>query len=279
MAFPMRFAALVVVLLAAAVAFGQPSGPETIDGRFDVGGHELYLNCAGTGGPTVVYLHGAIFESHIDPHANGMDLQRRLQDTNRFCVYDRRNLGHSDTVDAPQEPEDVISDFRDLMAAAGIEPPYVLLGASFGGLIAYAYANTYPDEVVGMVLLDSPFPDELSLEHLIPAGDRYEAFDEEDRSDSLERISHYALFRYAEQFIGSEPEIPVVYFGSQQEPRSQNDLAVPAYDSQIDGLHESFVARFAPGKHVWVDSPHFMEPEIPSEIAEALREVLSLAVY
>lgn len=165
------------------------------------------------------------------------------------------------------------------VAAAGIEPPYVLLGASFGGLIAYAYANTYPDEVVGTVLLDSPFPDELSLEYLIPAGDRYEAFDEEDRSDSLERISHYALFHYAEQFIGSEPEIPVVYFGSQQEPRSQNDLGVPAYDSQIDGLQESFVARFAPGKHVWVDSPHFMEPEIPSQITEAIREVLSLAGY
>ena len=59
-----------------------------------------------------------------------------------------------------------MEDLHRLLAAAGVEPPYVLLGASFGGMLAYLYANTYPDEVVGMVLLDAMFPDELSMEYL-----------------------------------------------------------------------------------------------------------------
>jgi pimeloyl-ACP methyl ester carboxylesterase len=49
-----------------------------------------------------------------------------------------------------------------------IKPPYVLLGASFGGLVAYIYAVTYPKEVTGMVLLDAAFPDELALEGCFP---------------------------------------------------------------------------------------------------------------
>ena len=72
-------------------------------------------------------------------------------------------------MDEPQLPEDALTDMRRLLAAAKVEPPYVLLGASFGGLLSYLYANTYPDEVVGMVLLDSMFPDELSLDAALQA--------------------------------------------------------------------------------------------------------------
>ena len=66
----------------------------------------------------------------------------------------------------------------------------VKLGRPFGGLLSYLYANTHPDEVVGMVLLDSMFPDELSLDYLFKPADRYKAFDAEDENESLERISH-----------------------------------------------------------------------------------------
>jgi pimeloyl-ACP methyl ester carboxylesterase len=89
-------------------------------------------------------------------------------------------------VAALQTPADAINGMHSLLAAAEVAPPYVLLGASFGGLLSYLYANTYPEDVVGMVLLDAMFPDEMSLEHLFPKSDRYKAFDKEDEDITLE---------------------------------------------------------------------------------------------
>jgi hypothetical protein len=176
---------------------GDPSAASSdearIEGTFDVGGHELYLLCEGTGSPTILYLHGAISEGGFNPHGNGRHTQARLSDDHRVCVYDRRNVGRSDTVDAEQRPEDVIADLHGLLAAAEVEPPYVLLGASFGGVVGYLYLNAYPDDVVGMVQLDSMFPDELEHEQLLPEGNRYEAFSEEDACCTLERIDHFAM--------------------------------------------------------------------------------------
>jgi pimeloyl-ACP methyl ester carboxylesterase len=70
----------------------------------------------------------------------------------RFCGYDRANTGNSDKVPGPLDGETTVADMHRLLKAAHIDPPYVLLGASFGGLAAYMYAVTYPKEVVGMVL-------------------------------------------------------------------------------------------------------------------------------
>ncbi len=257
----------------------DPLKSSNFGGRFDVGGHELYMKCAGTGSPTVLHLHGAIPEPGPDPHTFVAGVQDRMKDTNRFCAYDRRNVAHSDTVaNDYQDATDVLTDLRNLLDAAGIEPPYVLLGGSFGGILAYVYANTYPDEVVGMVLLDSMFPDEMTLEYLFPPEERFESFVEEDR-ESMEQINHYAVMLRASEFIGKEPAIPVTYFASEQEPWNVNDYGVPEYDEQILDVLAAYVDRFSPGKLVWMDSPHAMENSIPDEIADALREVIGLAGY
>lgn len=260
-------------------AVAQTPDDSVIDGVFDVGGHGLYLNCQGSGSPTIVYMHGSIEDPSITPHTNGMFAQRALADEYRVCIYDRRNLGESDTVDAPQLPGDAIADMHGLLAAAGVEPPYLLLGASFGGLLSDLYALAYPDEVVGMVLLDSMFPDELSLDPLFPPEDRYDAFDAEDENEGLERISHYKAMKAAADRIGDEPAIPVVYLSSIPEGFDVNDYGIPEYDEQVLDLQRAFVERFSPGTYLRVDSPHFMEAAIPDQVVEALRQVIEEAGY
>ena len=240
----------------------QAAATGKIDGKFDVGGHSLYLKCTGTEPPTIVYMHGSITERSVDPHVNG-EFLTALSGEHRVCVYDRRNLGHSDTVDAPQLPKDAIGDLHALLAAADVGPPYVLVGASFGGLLSYLYANTYPDDVVGMVLLDSQFPDELALEHLFKPEDRYMASDAEDENESLEPISHFKVFNASEPYIGKEPAIPVTNLSSIPEGFDVNDFNIPEYDRKILGLQKAYVERFAPGRYVRVDAPHFMEEAIP----------------
>jgi pimeloyl-ACP methyl ester carboxylesterase len=245
-------------------------GPETasdeeiIEGKFDVGGHGLYLRCEGIGEPTIIYMHGSIENPGVVPHRNGRVFQARLGDDHRVCVYDRRNLGLSDTVDAVQLPEDALTDLDSLLAAANVVPPYVLLGASFGGVLAYLYANRHPDDVVGLVLLDAMFPDEMALEERWPPEERYEAFDEQDENELLERISHFKVMLAAEQHIGDEPSVPLTYLASLQDRR--NEPHVPGYNEEIHQLLERFVDRFAPGELVWVDAPHFLEPAAPNEI-------------
>lgn len=258
-----------------AASSAAPAGG-SIDGTFDVGGHRLYLTCEGTGSPTIIYLHGAITEATIVPHQNAGAIGNALSGTYRVCRYDRRNLGRSEKVDAVQRPKDVLDDVHRLLAAAEVGPPYVLLGASFGGLVAYLYANTYPDEVFGMVLLDSMFPDELKLEHLIDPKERYVAYDTEDENGSLERISHYKMLNAAQRYVGKEPAIPVTYLASIPEGFDKDDLG-DKYNSKILGVQEAYVDRFRPGKLIRVDVPHFMEPKIPDRIAQELRDVIAAA--
>jgi pimeloyl-ACP methyl ester carboxylesterase len=243
-----------------------------VEGMFDVGGHTLYLHCAGTGTPTVVYMHGAIWDSGTVAHQAADTIQEELQEEYRVCVFDRRNVGRSDPVDAPQSPHDAMTDLQRLLAAADIEPPYVLLGASFGGLLSYLYANTHRDQVVAMVLLDAMFPDDLALDDLLPSDKTYKVESSDDECCTLERISHYKVLKAAEAFIGKEPAIPVIYFASEQ---ASWDVGVPAYDEVIRDVQSAYVDRFSPGVLRWVDSPHFMEPAIPIEIADAVREVIA----
>ena len=270
----LRILAVALAALAAA-GCGEEGRPAEIEGTFAVDGHRMYLKCRGSEPPTVVYMHGSITEGSVVPHKNGEDYLESLGDDQRVCVYDRRNLGRSATVDAPQLPQDALGDMRGLLQAADVKPPYVLLGASFGGLLSYLYANEHPDEVAGMVLLDSMFPDELSLDPLFPPGDTYKAFSEEDENDSLERISHYKVLEAAQPYIGKEPAIPVTYLSSIPEGYDVNDYGIQEYDDRILGLQKAYAERFSPGRYVRVDAPHFMEVAIPDRITRELRRVIA----
>ena len=146
------------------------SAPPTtgMDGTFDVGGHKLYLRCSGQGSPTVVYLHG-----YGGTSDNAGSLPSLLEGERRVCVYDRANVGQSDQVDGPLTGMDSVKDLHGLLTTAKLPAPYVLLGGSWGGLIASMYAATYPDEVIGMLLLDPALPTDNELEaRFLPPKDR-----------------------------------------------------------------------------------------------------------
>jgi pimeloyl-ACP methyl ester carboxylesterase len=128
----------------------QPTQAATgnIDGKFDVGGHKLHLACKGSGSPTIVYLHGLDPAGQASGESAGA-IPSLASAKHRYCGYDRANTGSSDKVPGPLNGETSVADLHRLLQAAKIEPPYVLLGASFGGLIAHIYAATYPKEVGG----------------------------------------------------------------------------------------------------------------------------------
>jgi pimeloyl-ACP methyl ester carboxylesterase len=127
---------------------------DEIEGVFDVGGgRELYLRCSGTGSPTVVLEGG-----DEDDSSSYLFAEPSLAELTRTCVYDRANLGLSDPASGPRRLDDFVDDLDALLDAAGVLPPYVLVGTSGGGFIAAGYAEEHRRDIAGMVFIDTGQP-------------------------------------------------------------------------------------------------------------------------
>jgi pimeloyl-ACP methyl ester carboxylesterase len=128
----------------------KPSMPGQL---IDVGGHRLHLHCTGSGSPTVVLQPGGgEMSSNM-----GWIAPAVARDT-RVCVYDRAGRGWSEPADTPQDATQIATDLHTLLQRGHVPGPYVLAGHSFGGLYVLTFAARYPDEVAGMVLVDTTAP-------------------------------------------------------------------------------------------------------------------------
>jgi pimeloyl-ACP methyl ester carboxylesterase len=159
-------AGLVLALLLAGVVFQFVT--TKIDERrypalgdmVDAGGYNLHLNCTGEAGgaPTVVMdsgLGGTVLDWQL--------VQPELAISTRVCTYDRAGMGWSDSGAQPRTSRQIVKELHTLLANAGVRGPYVLVGHSFGGTNMQVYASRYPDEVAGMVFVDSALEDEKAV--------------------------------------------------------------------------------------------------------------------
>jgi pimeloyl-ACP methyl ester carboxylesterase len=119
----------------------------------DVGGHRLHLNCTGSGTPAVVLQPGG-----GEMSSNMGWIAPAVARGTRVCAYDRAGRGWSEPADSPQDATQIATDLHTLLQRAHVPGPYVLAGHSFGGLYVLTFADRYPDEVAGMVLVDSTNP-------------------------------------------------------------------------------------------------------------------------
>jgi pimeloyl-ACP methyl ester carboxylesterase len=117
-------------------------------------GRRLNLYCTGKGSPTVVFDSGG-----GDETIAWAPVQPVIAVHTQACSYDRAGLGFSDPSKRTSDSANIVDDLHRLLTAAAIKPPYVLVGASYGGLNVRLYADTYPAEVAGMVLVDSTSED------------------------------------------------------------------------------------------------------------------------
>ena len=130
-----------------------PAATDSFAGVVDIGGRGLYLRCAGSGSPTVIMEGGDEDTSHSYAFAG-----TSISAVTRTCVYDRANLGQSDPADGPRGLSELVGDLEALLDSAEVEGPYVLVGTSGGGYITAGYAFAHPDEVAGMVFVETPSP-------------------------------------------------------------------------------------------------------------------------
>jgi pimeloyl-ACP methyl ester carboxylesterase len=117
--------------------------------RYETGGRHLWLHRSGEGGPAVVFLPGA--------GLIGLDYLNIHDQISAFAtsvIYDRAGTGRSDAIALPRTAAAVADELRTLLGAAGVEPPYLLVGHSLGGAYIRRYAQLFPGEVAGLLFLD-----------------------------------------------------------------------------------------------------------------------------
>ncbi len=135
----------------------DPAQNPSIDTSFEVApdGRKDALVCWGEGEPTVLLETGGV---NIEEWT-GSNFVSELAPITRVCTYDRAGTGKSDPApNKKRTADDVVNEADALLKAAGLDGPLVLLGRSFGGMIVTHYAETLPDHVVGVVILDTPAP-------------------------------------------------------------------------------------------------------------------------
>jgi pimeloyl-ACP methyl ester carboxylesterase len=159
MSYPWGAPLLLIILSGLLAAFAaaapdDPAPPPAPGKLVDIGGRRLHLNCTGSGSPAVIVENGG--------GGFSMDfalVQPEVAKFTQICTYDRAGCAWSDPGATQGTIEQIMDDLHLLLRTAQIRPPYVLVGASLGGIFVRAYQRRYPDEVVGLVL-DDPTSDE-----------------------------------------------------------------------------------------------------------------------
>ncbi|MDI9952394.1 alpha/beta hydrolase [Rhodococcus sp. IEGM 248] len=295
-----------VVLLVAACGTDDGDGAsKDFAGTVDIGGdRHIYLECAGTGSPTVVFESGLRFGADqwtttADPAAtSAFD---GVAEFTRVCSYDRPGvvlgddaLSRSDPVPQPITTTDAVADLQSLLGATGEAGPgpYVLAAHSYGGQIARLFAGTHPDEVAGMVLIDAQSEE---LQTLLPP-EQFEEFlrlntpqqDSLDEYPDLERVDFVRSF---DEIRAAEPirPQPLVVLSADRSvaPQIAEGIANgslpadidPGYGPALDAVQpkaQADLAQLVPGAtHVTnTNSGHNINIEQPQLVIDGVRDVV-----
>ncbi len=271
-------------------------------GLIDVGGgRRLYLECRGTGPPTVVLVAG------LKASADDWNVTGRTAPTvfsgvghvTRVCAYDRPGTpvgeqpSRSDPVPQPTTAADAVADLHALLGAAHEPAPYVLVGHSYGGLIAKLYARRYPREVAGLVLIDAlteglqeaETPAQWAIQRVLMEGDTaanvplYPALERIDPDRSFDQVRAAPPLRPMPLIVISAdrpwgPQIPELI------ANGTLPASVPAdFGYVTDAAQKTAQARLAalvPGaRHITdTNSGHEVHKEQPGLVTGAIVEVV-----
>ena len=246
-----------------------------------IGNHDIHLNCVGKGSPTVV------FEADLDQYGSlSWDpVQKEVSKLTRACSYDRAGILWSKPGPRPRDGETIAAELKTLLENAGEEGPYLLVGHGFGGAYLRIFAGKNPEDVAGMVLVESSHPDMLTRFEEI-TGIPQEIPDKQIRPLILLLSNLGAPGRWKGNIYNVTPEIwdPVqVYFPQSSMAWFDEKVEGPitlAQAGQYDNLGEFpliVIASSTPisGEHgeelqeMWIDLQHdFLSLSSTSEIRE-----------
>ena len=242
---------------------GSVPTTEAVGEVVHVNGHDIYATCTPGSGPSVVFLHGAGGE--------GSDWDTTIDHLDGFspCAYDRFNVGGSGHDEQRHSPVEAAADLEGVLEATGMEPPYILVAHSWGGLLALIEAGRHPEKVAGLVLADGMLPLETSLDPPETVEDvRAEV-------NGFERgLDGYDAYAEAAPMADNPPDLPMTFIYATKYPDELPSTWPPgAYDHEL----ADWVATWPQGRLVTCDCSHAIPREAPDLIAEQIRAMFDPA--
>jgi pimeloyl-ACP methyl ester carboxylesterase len=235
--------------------------------KVDVGGHSLNLLIGGQGSPAVVFEGG--FGVGI---ASWSTVQKEVAAFARTVSYDRAGLGQSELGPKPRSAKQIATELHTALEKAGVKPPYVLVGHSFGGIYVRVFAEMYPREVVGMVLLDpsqESFNDWLKKNH--PARLKDVQAQIAKTAEGIRAEDAATDVSYEEARLAKVPPGIAVTLLSSTEDES---MPADARRVWID-KHKEWIATVPGSKHIVADKTgHFIQAQQPKLVIDAIRQIL-----
>lgn len=276
-------------------------------GLIDIGGRRIWLECRGSGGPTVVLESGYPHRADIwDQIALGAESDTTavlpgVAGFTRVCAYDRPGTiladpgdpgqrSRSDAVPQPRTAADLVTDLHDLLHAAGIPGPYVMVGHSFGGIVGRLYAATYPADVVGLVLVDSSHEEQSRRCQEVMTPEQWAVLDGMATNPpglgvypDMERIDLDASFAQLREAVSVRPLDPIpVAVVTHGRPYSAAEVPAGILPEAMESVWQQLQADLATltptaRQIVALESGHYVLLEQPELVIEAIRAVVESA--
>ena len=252
------------------VASTLPSPAATIRHEVvTVAGGQLELWCEGEG-PTVMLLFGSGGDGSLIP------IGTRLSGDAYACNYNRPGDGQGPPPDRPRTAGSDAADLHELLAVAHIPTPVVLVGHSYGGLIAVIAAAKHPEDIAGVVFIDASQPDQL---------ERFDAILTEAQRAYMDALLKGVPFvdlrtslGEAADSLSSFPHVPVTVITASRSFTSQCDEQLPCDKMQaiwLD-LQDRFATTVTPdARHVLADTGHFVQGDDPDLVETEIRALLA----
>jgi pimeloyl-ACP methyl ester carboxylesterase len=275
------------------------SASHDLDEMVDIGSHSLHIHCMGRersdGSPTVIIDVG-FADSHTNPKWHA--IQKRMAKDIRVCAYDRAGYGLSEPGPFPRSSQQIANELSMLLHSAGVEPPYVLVGHSLGGLNMQAFISQYPGLVVGVVLLDPPplpfltgerFPELYQLAQketealFVAAEQARRSPDPEERAMAnyyrTLASEHGMMTVSAEQVLAIESygDMPLVVLASGK-PNTTFGQFAKAFQQFWIEQNQALAAKSTRGTCVLAaESGHHLYADVPDVVLDAIRQVIEQA--
>jgi pimeloyl-ACP methyl ester carboxylesterase len=262
---------LAAIFLSSFFSISRSTGVGLGTGRLvDVDGHAMYLSSAGRGKPTVV------LECGLDDGGSSGVWGIVPSGVKRFAqviLYDRAGLGKSAPGPEPRDSMRITRELHSLLQNTGFQGPYILVGHSFGGLHLRCFADQFPEEVAGLVLVD-PTPRELMTEPL-----------SDSQIDNLKRIgASPGMIAEAEGGVTASipewaglkplPDVPLVVLTSTPPGPGASSLDIERHAS-LEGYHQALAAMSSDVVHIVAsEASHYIQLDQPQLVIDAIKLVI-----
>ena len=222
----------------------------------NIGTHKLYATVKGGGFPAVILLPGGGAFSW-----GWWDIQDELAKTTKVVTYDRAGFGWSEASPEPYSSKQIVTELHTLLQKLAIDPPYIVVGVSMGGIYTKHFAKLYPKEMSGVVFVDPSAEEE---EKLRDPKNQQAALRQSEKTSRNEISARLGLFRFYAGYLLRMHKVP----------EFQRSFGVEALSNPIQ--HKQFSKHFASVYRI--DNNHYLNaptgfPDVPVKVIVQDNEV------